>query len=153
MALYLVQHGKCLSKTEDPSRPLSQEGISEVKRIAEVAKGYRVKIGRIKHSGKTRARQTAELFHSIVGSEEGVCEIDGMAPLDDVQDIAKNLASSENLMLVGHLPFMERLASYLVTGQKETPIFRFQNGGIVCLEQFQDTNAWAIKWTLMPSIG
>ena len=153
MALYLVQHGKCLEKKADPSRPLSNEGISEVKRIAEVAKGYGVKIGTIKHSGKKRARETAELFNTIVGSDKGVCEIDGMAPLDDVERFAKDLTPAENQMLVGHLPFMERLAAFLITGQKEKPVFRFQNGGIVCLELFPDTDAWAVKWALMPNIG
>jgi len=153
MALYLVQHGKCLAKTENPSRPLSEEGVAEVKRIAEVAKGYGVKPGAIKHSGKTRARETAELYNSIVGSDKGVSEIDGMAPLDEVEIIAKDLISADNVMLVGHLPFMERLAAFLITGQKEKPVFRFQNGGIVCLERFQDTDAWAIKWALMPNIS
>ena len=153
MARYLVQHGKCLAKTDDPSRPLSEEGVSEVKRIAEVAKGYGVKIGTIKHSGKQRARETAELFNTIVGSDKGVFSVEGMAPLDDVERFAENLRKVESLMLVGHLPFMERLSAFLITGQKEKPIFRFQNGGIVCLDQFQDTEAWAIKWALMPNIS
>lgn len=153
MALFLVQHGKCLTKTEDPNRPLSDEGISEVKRIAEVAKGYGVRIGEIKHSGKKRARETAELFENIVGSNKGVSEIDGMMPLDDVGPFAEHLTDTENLMLVGHLPFMERLAAFLITGHKERPVFRFQNGGIVCLDKFQDIDAWAIKWALMPNIS
>ncbi len=35
MKLYLVQHGKALSKEADPQRPLSEEGIREVKKMAE----------------------------------------------------------------------------------------------------------------------
>ena len=47
MALFLVQHGKSLPKDVDPDQGLSQEGISEVDRIAGVAKGYGVGVSRI----------------------------------------------------------------------------------------------------------
>ena len=40
MALYSVQHGKCLAKDVDPEKGLSEEGLSEVQRICEVAAGY-----------------------------------------------------------------------------------------------------------------
>ena len=57
-----------------------------------------------------------------------------------------------NLMLVGHLPFMERLTSHLITGSSENLVFKFQNGGIVCLDQDPGTDTWFIKWALMPNI-
>jgi phosphohistidine phosphatase len=56
-------------------------------------------------------------------------------------------------MLVGHLPFMDRMASYLVTGSTNRPVFKFQNSGIVCLHKNPDTDSWVIVWTLMPNIG
>jgi len=59
MALFLVQHGKSLPKTEDPQQGLSKEGIAEVERIAAVAKGYHIFVSQIMHSGKTRARHGA----------------------------------------------------------------------------------------------
>ncbi len=40
MALYLVQHGKSLSKDQDPQKGLSEEGAVETRRIAEVAANY-----------------------------------------------------------------------------------------------------------------
>ncbi len=52
MALYLVQHGKSLPKDVDPDQGLSDEGITESKRIADVARGYQVKVTLIKQSGK-----------------------------------------------------------------------------------------------------
>ncbi len=47
MALFLVQHGKSLSKDKDPEQGLSEEGVSEVEQIAKVAKGYHVYVSRI----------------------------------------------------------------------------------------------------------
>ncbi len=153
MALFLVQHGKSLPKDIDPDQGLSDEGISEVKRIAETAKGYGVKVSCIMHSGKKRALQTAEIFADALRPEKGVKERSGLKPLDDVTAVAKELDSKENVMLVGHLPFMERLTNYLITGSTDKRVFKFQNGGILCLDQDPDTNAWYIKWALMPNIN
>ncbi len=152
MALYLVQHGRSLPKEADPEQGLSDEGLSDVERIAGVAKSYGVKVFSIKHSGKKRARRTAEVFASALEPREGVREQTGLNPLDDVTAVAGTLRSDENLMLVGHLPFMERLTSYLVTGSLERKIFKFQNGGIVCLDREPESPYWFIKWTLMPKI-
>jgi len=152
MALFLVQHGKSLPKAVDPDQGLSQEGISEVERIADVAKGYAVKVSRILHSEKTRARQTAEIMASALKPENGVHEKSGLKPLDDVAGFSETIDSSEDFMLVGHLPFMGRLSSYLITGSIDRPVFKFQNGGILCLQKDSDTGSWVIKWALMPTI-
>lgn len=153
MALHLVQHGRNLPKDVDPEKGLSQEGISEVHRIAEVAAGYGCKIGKISHSGKKRARQTAEIFASYLKPENGVVEINGIGPLDDVAAFKETLLVEDNLMIVGHLPFMQRLVSYLIIGSIEPSVFQFQNGGIVCLDRQPDLQNWIIKWALMPNIG
>jgi phosphohistidine phosphatase len=153
MALFLVQHGKSLPKEKDPNKGLSEAGIDETERIAQVAKGYGVHVSAIAHSGKTRARQTADIFASALNPEGGLQEISGLNPLDDVTAIAATLDSTEDRMLVGHLPFMERLTAYLITGSIERPVFKFQNSGIVCLDKAPDTESWVIKWTLMPHIG
>ena len=153
MALYLVQHGKSLPKDKDPKKGLSQEGVEETERIAQVAKGYAVPVSEIIHSGKTRARQTAEIFEAALKPSGGIHERSGLNPLDDVIVFADTIDSTEGEMLVGHLPFMERLAAYLITGSIEKPVFKFQNSGIVCLDKDTGTGSWLIKWALMPHIG
>lgn len=153
MALFLVQHGKSLPKDKDPDQSLSEEGILEVERIANVARGYGVQASCIKHSGKKRAQQTADIFASAVNPENGVQERSGLNPLDDVTALADEINSKDNIMLVGHLPFMERLTSCLITGSTEKPVFKFQNGGILCMDQCPDTRSWFIKWALMPNIS
>ena len=153
MALYLVQHGKSLPKDVDPDQGLADEGIAETKRIAEVARGYQVNVSRIKHSGKKRARQTAEIFSDTLNPAGGVEAVSGLKPLDDVAAFAVSLDAAANTMLVGHLPFMERMTAYLVTGSADKPIFKFQNSGIVCLNKDPESGLWLIVWTLMPKIG
>lgn len=152
MALYLVQHGKSLPKDQDPDQPLSPEGRETVKNVAKTAKEHELVVTSIKHSGKTRARQTAEIFADHLSPAEGVQQIDGITPMDDVSasDIIKLIEDSDNLMLVGHLPFMEKLTSYLVTGNYNSDILKFQNGNIVCLKK-KEAGKWSISWIISTS--
>ena len=123
MALYLVQHGLSLPKDKDPKKGLSQEGISETRRIADVAKGYAIPVSTITHSGKTRARQTAEIFEAALKPSGGIHERSGLNPLDDVVVFADTIDHAEDGMLVGHLPFMERLTAYLIIGSIDRPVY------------------------------
>ncbi len=153
MALYLVQHGKSNPKTIDPEKGLSEESMEEVTRIAQVAAGYGCKVGKIFHSGKKRAEETAAIFASHLKPDGGVEQMDGIDPLDDVVPFSHTLSAEDDAMVVGHLPFMERLTSYLIIGSVEPPVFQFQNGGIVCLDKGPGTQNWIVKWALMPNIG
>ena len=153
MTLYLVQHGQSLPKDVDPDQGLSKTGVTETERIAGVAKDYQINIGHILHSVKTRARKTADIFASALNPSGGVKEVDGLKPMDDVAAFAADLSPDTHTMLIGHLPFMERMTSYLVTGSIDKPVFKFQNSGIVCLDQDPDTKSWIIIWTLMPHIA
>jgi len=151
MQIYLVQHGKSRPKEEDPEQSLSPEGMADVRRIAETAGNYGVPVLTVLHSGKKRAVQTAEIMAEHLKAEQGVREGENLKPMDNVHSWADKAAGLDRVMLVGHLPFMERLASLLVAGKPDIRVIRFQNGGIVCLEQVD--GAWHIKWTLMPRIG
>lgn len=153
MALYLVQHGQSLPKDVDPDQGLSEKGVAETERIAEVAKNYHINVGKILHSVKTRARKTADILASALNPTESVKEVEGLKPMDDVAAFAAALSPDTNTLLVGHLPFMERMTAYLVTGSIDKPVFKFQNSGIVCLDKDPETDSWVIVWTLMPNIG
>jgi len=153
MVLYLVQHGQSQPKEIDPEKGLSDEGRAEVELIAKVAQGYAIPVKSIKHSGKKRARLTADILSSFLQPNSKTEAIKGINPLDDVTLFTEAAEDRDGQMLVGHLPFMARLTSYLVTGTIDTPVFRFQNGGIVCLVKEQDAQSWVIKWSLMPKIS
>lgn len=153
MALYLVQHGQSHAQDVDPEKGLTDQGHATVKRIAEVAKSYGVPVSCILHSGKKRARQTAEILAAALNPPDGLRAKTGLNPLDEVTAMAGLIDSKEDLMLVGHLPFMDRLCAWLVTGDTATAVFQFQNGGIVCLKPSSEEEGWVIAWALMPEIG
>jgi len=109
MALFLVQHGISASKDIDLEKGLSDFGREETNRIAQVAKGYKTPIQKIVHSGKKRAEQTADIFHEALALETPMKKISGINPMDDVRSFAATIEPKGNLMVVGHMPFMERL--------------------------------------------
>ncbi|RJQ75018.1 MAG: phosphohistidine phosphatase SixA [Desulfobacteraceae bacterium] len=153
MALYLVQHGKSLPKEQDPRQGLSDTGVAEVRRIAQVAGQYGVRVSAIVHSGKLRAAQTAEILAQALNPARGISATEGIGPLDDVEAYAPHIDLKKDELIVGHLPFLEKLTAYLITAKTAPPVFRMQNGGIVCLDHYPQTTQAVIRWALMPHIG
>ncbi len=77
MKIYLMQHGKPVSKEENPDRPLSEEGRRDVGKMALLLHTCIPLPGEILHSGKTRAEQTAEIIASKLGPGMNVRKMDG----------------------------------------------------------------------------
>jgi len=152
MALFLAQHGKSQPKDMDPGQGLSPEGIVEVERMATSARAQGLRVGRIVHSTKKRARQTAEIFAAALEPAGGVLEQEGLKPLDDPAAFAATIAETDDLLVVGHLPFMEKLVAYLVTGSMEPFVLKFINAGIVCLDRDPAGGRWFIRWTIVPRL-
>jgi phosphohistidine phosphatase len=144
MHLYLVQHAHALAEDIDAARPLSERGRADAERVATLLSGCLPGLSRILHSGKTRARQTAEI---LARSAAGVAveQVHGLNPLDDPKPIARRIdASDDDVMLVGHLPFMARLASHLLSRDPEAELVAFQPGTVLCLEG--DDGTWRVAW-------
>ena len=150
MTIYLVQHGKSVSKEEDPDRPLSDIGSEEVEKIASGLKEYNISVNSIFHSNKLRAVQTAEILQKYLNALQGTNVMAGMNPNDDIRMFAANIDKVEDVMYVGHLPFMEKLVSFLTTGDDSKGIFKFQNAGVVKLQYFDEEESWFITGTLLP---
>jgi len=152
MRLYLVQHAESKPEAEDPSRGLTEKGEADVKKVAAFLKPLGLNVAAIWHSGKTRAAQTAEILAQAVSATQGIIKRDGLAPLDPVQPIQEEVSrSSEDLLVVGHLPFMGKLASALAAGSESADAVAFQQGGVVCLER-DDKGAWRVRWAVTPEV-
>lgn len=149
MSIYLVQHGAANPKEIDPEKSLSEKGIETSKFMAELAVIKKFKISKIFHSGIKRARETAEIFSKETGAE--INKKDGLAPLDSPVDIQDLINKNDDAMIIGHLPFLSKLVSLLITESQEIEIIKFQNSCIICLDR-DENNKWFIKWTLMPDI-
>jgi phosphohistidine phosphatase len=151
MRLYLVQHGHALSKDVDPDRPLSDAGRGDVERVAAFLARSGLRVDTVVHSGKTRARQTAEILAAAV-SDQRIESREGLNPNDPVGPLMEAAETwTVDTMLVGHLPFMAELASRLVGADADPGVASFQPGSVVCLERAQG-GRWTIAWMLRPEL-
>jgi phosphohistidine phosphatase len=151
--LYLVQHGLARTKDQDPDRPLTAAGGEDVRKVAAyVGEKTDVQVSRILHSGKTRARQTAEILAEFLKPGSGVEAVQSLDPMDDPVLWAQQLADTdEDLMLVGHLPHLSKLAALLICGDPQSKVVDFRNGGVVSL-RIEDEGHWALQWILLPEM-
>ena len=151
MRLYLVQHGEAKSKEQDPQRHLTDKGLQDVQKAADFIRPL-VTVGAMWHSGKARAAQTAEILASTITVSQGALQRDGLAPNDPIDRIAKELSSlDEDVMIVGHMPFLGKLVSVLVAGDESANVVAFQQGGMVCLER-DDDKTWRVKWMMIKEL-
>ena len=147
--IFLVQHGKAYTEAEDPERRLTPEGVAETEKVARLLAAAGVRPGEIIHSGKTRARQTAEIFARHLGSP--LRQEEGLNPNDDPTPWARRLAAADNIMLVGHLPHLSRLAALLLTGDPAREVVKFRHSAVLALAKEQDR--WVIAWYITPELA
>ena len=152
MRVYLVRHGDAKPKDVDPNRGLSAKGLRDVQQVAAFLKPLGIRVSTIWHSGKTRASQTAQTMATVVTSQEGVVEHEGLAPNDPIGPVKKALRKADaDVMIVGHLPSLSRLASALVVGDEAAEVITFPAGGVLCVER-DDEGDWAIAWMMVPAL-
>ena len=152
MRFFLVQHGEACAKDVDPERPLTPRGRQDVEGMAEFLGRAGVSPGRVVHSGKLRAAQTAEILATRLAPGASLNAMDGLTPNDDPAAIDwPSEGANGPLMVVGHLPFMARLVALLVSGDADRPITDYQPGSMVCLDEADD-GTWRIAWMLRPEL-
>lgn len=152
MKVYLVQHGESVEANIDPERPLSEKGRKDIEALGRYLHKTKPEIFHILHSGKLRALQTAEILAEKLQFKNGIEFHADLKPEDDVNEIASELNHYINdILIAGHLPFMSRLVSKLVTGDENFPVVSFQPGTLVCLENVEE-NKWIIYFMLRPHL-
>lgn len=158
--LYLVHHGDAVGPEVDPARPLSTRGRVEAGNLAQQAAERGVKPAVIWHSGKLRAKQTAEAFCRRCNPLSTIAAARGLQPSDRPSWIVETLTAqalalasepsniSAGIMLIGHFPHLPRLLALLVTGNPEAEPADFPMHGIVALEGLNGT--WVERWRMAP---
>lgn len=152
MRLYLVRHGEAKPKQQDPQRRLTAKGLRDVRKAADFIKPLGLSVDAVWHSGKARAARTAEILASVITVSQGALQREGLAPNDPIGLTAKELSSfDEDLMIVGHMPFLGKLASALVAGDESADVVAFKQGGIICLER-DEGGIWRLGWMVIPEL-
>ncbi|MGB8022631.1 MAG: phosphohistidine phosphatase SixA [Candidatus Nanopelagicales bacterium] len=154
MDIFLMQHGEAVAAEVDPDRPLTDQGQASVGAVAQHAAACGVRIHRIFHSGKLRAEQSAAILAASLGSVAAERRR-GLAPNDAVEPTAAwlgGLGESGAVAIVGHLPFLDRLASLLVSGDPGVHAVAFRNGGLVKLVPSLG-GGYSVAWVITPDVA
>jgi len=151
MKLYLARHGDYTLNVNGVDI-LSERGTKDVAHLSERIKSMNLHISCIWHSGKHRAEQTALLLAKGFISDQAPEAHPGLNPDDEVLSLASDLRHfNEDMLIVGHLPFLDKLVSQLLTGSDENILINFQTGTLTCLSQI-DHVQWVLDWGLTPNI-
>jgi len=152
MRLYLARHGSAASPAVDPACGLSEGGRAEIARLAAFIRPLTLQPAEVWHSGKERAEQTARLLAAALSGRPPVTQHDGLNPNDSPVDIAAELEDEErDLLLVGHLPFMSLLCSYLLARGGPPEVVTFLTGTMACLQR-NGGDLWHLEWTVHPGL-
>lgn len=143
MRLYLVHHGDAVGPEVDPRRPLSAAGRDDVERLAAAAASRGVKPAVVWHSGKLRAKQTAEAFWRACNALAELSATRDLQPDDPPQWIRDRLRDeSRDILIAGHFPFLPRLL-YLLVERDDFPL-----NGLVALESDDEGAGWKELWRM-----
>lgn len=150
MKLYLVQHGDAVSKQVDPDRPLNEQGIRDIERLASYLSKWGVRVPSVVHSGKARAQQTAQRLAAVLAIAEPVKAQSDLSPKDSPAAMIARLAGrTEDLLVVSHMPYLGKLATRLLTGSEDRALLAFVPGTLVAMQR-SDEGKWSVIGMLRP---
>lgn len=148
MKVFIMRHGEAVDGMIDPERPLSEEGKIEVKKVADFLVEKVVKVEKVFHSEKLRSEQTARIVWEKIGGELELRK--GLNPGDNEELFQEFLeesamSGSGDLMMVGHLPFVDYLVEKMGGG-----FVQFLTATCVCLES-QEEGSWRVDFVIGPN--
>ena len=144
MFLFLAHHGDALGPGQDPQRPLSSRGRAQADALSTQAAARGVRPAAIWHSGKLRARQTAEAYWRVCNPLAEYSATRWAQPGDPPRLADLLEVETRDVMVVGHLPHLDRLLRHLLLDDESLPPFPVN--GLVAVERVDE--AWVERWRL-----
>jgi phosphohistidine phosphatase len=131
---------------------LTEQGREDVRRLADFLDEAGIQVGQVLHSGKTRAERTAAILGEALLSTGKPQAHAGLAPNDPLEKLSPEIAFwSADTLIVGHLPYLGRLASLLLVSNPDRPLLAFQPGSMACLEKDAESQ-WVLAWMVRPEL-
>jgi len=156
--LYFVRHGLAEERgdawPDDTKRPLSDDGISRMRKAARGLERIGVSLDVVLTSPLVRTRQTAEIVAAALDPRPSIVNIDSLAPdggyAGVIADLEKH-ARKSRIGLVGHEPMMGELAARLIGSRH--PI-EFKKGAVcrIDVEDLPPAGPGQLRWLMPPRI-
>lgn len=161
MKLLIVRHGQAGDREEfaatgqpDELRPLTKDGIREMKDVARALRRLVPRIEKLATSPLLRARQTAEAIASEYGLP--ILETDALkaeSPVGEFEAWARRNATDEVTAIVGHEPHLSGLVAWLIAPSGDAQLELKKAGA--CLLEFDalpERGAGTLRWLLTPRV-
>ena len=141
MKLSLLRHGIAADRgsTEyesDSERPLTPKGERRMRRIAKGLQASGLATDLILSSPYVRARQSAEIVAQVLSTPEEVVFAETLTPEGNPRQLIAMLRTDhherQDVLLVGHEPYLSRLISTLLTGGPNLTV-EMKRGGLCSL--------------------
>jgi phosphohistidine phosphatase len=152
LELYLIRHGVAAERGEDypddSKRPLTNAGISRLKKEAKALDELGVAFDHIITSPLVRTRQTADIFAESLKGRPSVSSSDALAPAGTstavIQELAKHMRKGR-IAVVGHEPNLGELAGRLIGARMP---LEFKKGAIcrIDFEVFPPKGIGQLRW-------
>ena len=140
-----MHHGEAVGPDVDPMRPLSSRGFAASTSLAEEAAGRGIRPDVIWHSGKIRAKQTAQLFWQACNPLAGFEAVHGLQPGDPPRWMRDRLlGETRSILVVGHMPHLPGLLALLRGLEGVEPEFPAHG----CVALAVDGDRWNELWRL-----
>jgi phosphohistidine phosphatase len=161
MNLYIVRHAIAVERgtsgyEDDSQRPLTDAGAKKMKKIAMGIHQLGIELDVILTSPYVRARDTAKILAERFDMTDRIYFSDNLIPSGNFESLVFEIHEKydlANIALVGHVPMLSSLISWLTTGDTDARI-TFKKGGVAYLASdslYQDGRA-TLEWLLPPSI-
>ena len=160
MDLYVLRHGVAEDRgsagyANDGERPLTAKGARRMARQVRGLRSLEVSIDVVVTSPLVRAVQTAEVVHEGLAVTGRLVTSNALAPGGSPSQLVSHLAtgysSADDVMVVGHEPYLSSLISVLTTGDPE-PVVRLRKGALCKLRlpaPKYGRCGW-IEWSMTP---
>lgn len=147
VTLFLVHHGDAVGPDVDPRRPLSERGRGGVLRLATEAEARGARPQVVWHSGKLRARQTAEAFWRACNALASFSATRDLQPDDPPEWIRDRLrGETRDVLIAGHYPHLPRLLALMTEGGPTRAAF--PQHGVVALTTEDEGKTWKEIWRI-----
>ena len=160
MKIHVLRHGIAVNRNDldvenDAERPLTPKGKRQLRQVAAAMKKMGLRFDLVLSSPYLRARQTAEIVADSLKLKKQLKFLDALAPDGSLKNLIGQLNESkpapENVLLVGHEPYLSCLISLLTTGGMDLAM-DFKKGGLCKLEieKLSHGRCATLVWLLTP---
>lgn len=161
MNLFLLRHGVAMDRDpqsfpDDARRPLTLKGEDRVRLSCDAMQALELSFDAILSSPFLRARQTAEIVASALGLRRQMEFRDELAPAGDAKVLLRFInrmqPAPENLLLIGHEPYLSELLSMLISGHPDA-LIDLKKNSLAKLEiagRLKHGRCATLNWLLSP---